>query len=203
LSRRPSRNIDFNKEEFLKVLSESDSHSEALIKLGYANVGGRERYKYFLSKLNPDLSHFSTRSRAVTKNNSYNKLESSYYRCKRSSVKRNIEFNISLDEFIGIINNTICFYCGKKGNTKLGDSRYNNTLTCGLDRVDNNLGYISGNVVACCKKCNFGKRTMSKKEFIDHFSDMVDYQRSLQSAAGLTNKALPVILDESTQLVGT
>jgi hypothetical protein len=35
----------------------------------------------------------------------------------------------------------------------------------GLDRLDSNLGHTYSNVVACCKRCNWAKRTMSVDEF--------------------------------------
>jgi hypothetical protein len=38
----------------------------------------------------------------------------------------------------------------------------------GIDRVDNKLGYIEGNVVPCCKICNRAKLTMSYPDFINY-----------------------------------
>ena len=38
-----------------------------------------------------------------------------------------------------------CFYCGMENNSGGG---------AGLDRLDNSIGYIQGNVVSCCKECN-------------------------------------------------
>lgn len=59
-----------------------------------------------------------------------------------------------------------CYYCGiepsqiyKHGDC-FGDFVYN-----GMDRYDNTLGYIEGNVVPCCKDCNYAKRAMSVQEF--------------------------------------
>jgi len=50
--------------------------------------------------------------------------------------------------------NRPCFYCGQKNDTK------------GLDRVDNNKGYLIENVVSCCQQCNLMKRDMSVNDFI-------------------------------------
>jgi len=52
-----------------------------------------------------------------------------------------------------------CHYCGSKPNP------YN-----GIDRVDNKISYEIGNVVPCCKTCNFAKHTMSESEFFDWIS---------------------------------
>jgi hypothetical protein len=38
----------------------------------------------------------------------------------------------------------------------------------GIDRVDNDKGYISDNCVPCCWKCNNMKNTMKQKDFINH-----------------------------------
>lgn len=47
-----------------------------------------------------------------------------------------------------------CFYC-------LADPLPFN----GIDRVDNNLGYIVDNVVGCCSRCNLAKKDMDRSEF--------------------------------------
>ena len=41
-----------------------------------------------------------------------------------------------------------------------GDYTYN-----GIDRVDNEKGYVHGNVEACCGTCNFLKGNLSLAEF--------------------------------------
>lgn len=38
----------------------------------------------------------------------------------------------------------------------------------GIDRVNNDIGYLIENCVSCCKVCNFMKRSMSKNDFINH-----------------------------------
>jgi len=87
--------------------------------------------------------------------------------------KRNIAWELSLEDCKNIFE-CPCFYCGSgpnnvyyrpvigKRKTPIGPYRYN-----GIDRVDNNAGYINGNVLPCCRMCNFAKRTMSMREFID------------------------------------
>jgi len=47
-----------------------------------------------------------------------------------------------------------CFYCGGSVDT------------IGLDRVDNDIGYIIDNVVSCCTRCNKMKKNMEYEEFI-------------------------------------
>lgn len=87
----------------------------------------------------------------------------SEYRSK--ALARGLEFSISRDEFKSITSRE-CSYCGappscrKKKWAASGDYIYN-----GIDRVDNTLGYIASNVVACCVTCNRAKNTLTLQEF--------------------------------------
>ena len=64
----------------------------------------------------------------------------------KSAKRRNIDFNLSMEEYESAISNA-CYYC---------QNVIGNPVKCGggLDRLDNSLGYIPGNVVACCNICN-------------------------------------------------
>ncbi len=81
-----------------------------------------------------------------------NSTSGKYYYGKWEAKKRNIEFLLTFEEYSKIIENKNCYYaCGN-----------NISDTClSLDRVDNNKGYIVGNVVPCCINCN-----RLKNEFI-------------------------------------
>lgn len=68
---------------------------------------------------------------------------SRYNYTKHSARKRRLEFCLEFEEYKQLIAQT-CHYCG---------GELNNHGT-GLDRVDNNKGYVHGNVVPCCKDCN-------------------------------------------------
>jgi len=89
--------------------------------------------------------------------------------------KRELKFELTIDEFKDITSKE-CHYCGcppikeRKGTPYLKGFYKGN----GVDRLLNNTGYILGNCVPCCEICNFMKRSMDKKEFIDHISKIVD-----------------------------
>ena len=74
-----------------------------------------------------------------------------YTEYKRHAKERNIKFNISLKDFITLINQS-CYYCGKYPAN-------------GLDRIDSSKGYTLDNVVPCCKYCNRAKSDLSLEEF--------------------------------------
>lgn len=62
----------------------------------------------------------------------------------QSSKDRGLEFTLNFNEYKRLMNNKRCYFTG----IKLTSS--NRTL----DRVDNALGYVSGNVVSCCNAFN-------------------------------------------------
>lgn len=86
-----------------------------------------------------------------------------------SRAKRiGVDFSLSKDEMIRIFQSD-CYYCGRKPCGRLkevhhgsGDYIYN-----GIDRYDNDVGYIIGNVVPCCKYCNSIKRDVHGDLFIE------------------------------------
>ncbi len=56
-----------------------------------------------------------------------------------------------------------CTYCGKKNSQ-------------GIDRVDNNEGYVSSNCVSCCSFCNHTKKDYSQEDFLNHIKRIYEYQ---------------------------
>lgn len=67
-----------------------------------------------------------------------------YSHLKTTARIHNRPLELSRDEFVIIIGNSICSYCS--GN--LDSSGY------GLDRVDQSKGYTKDNCVPCCGQCN-------------------------------------------------
>ena len=68
-----------------------------------------------------------------------------YMATMHSAKSRNLSFDISFAEFKRIFNTKKCFYTGK---------RLVHGHNFSLDRVNNELGYVSGNVVACDETFN-------------------------------------------------
>lgn len=64
--------------------------------------------------------------------------------------------SITYEQFYDIIKNQECHYC--ESDLKMSKFRKKgcSTASC-LDRKDCDIGYVNGNVVACCAKCNYGK----------------------------------------------
>lgn len=83
---------------------------------------------------------------------------------KGNARRRGLEWAIS-DAYAVSLLTRDCHYCGSApaslSRAKNGNFAYN-----GIDRTDNVLGYVHGNVVPCCAKCNSGKMDMTVDEFL-------------------------------------
>jgi hypothetical protein len=90
-----------------------------------------------------------------TKRGKYNKY-------KKSARSRNINFDLTFDEFIYFWENP-CFYCGSPINN------------IGLDRVNNNIGYTINNIVPCCIMCNKIKLDLSCVNFINYIEQVKNF----------------------------
>lgn len=86
------------------------------------------------------------------------------------------KFELTKDAFRSLTKQP-CDYCGAgpsgifKGHPGSGDYIYN-----GVDRVDNGLGYVAGNVVACCWDCNRGKGSLSLEAFLANDEEIYKHQ---------------------------
>ena len=93
-----------------------------------------------------------------------------------SAKHRNLEFSISKDNF-RTLTSSKCFYCDLPPEQKLerqgmhGCYVYN-----GIDRIDNDIGYLAENCVACCGQCNRAKNTLSRVDF-EHWIDRLVLKR--------------------------
>jgi hypothetical protein len=91
-----------------------------------------------------------------------------YQRYQKGSKHRNkgIEFSISKEEFVPLLTQN-CYYCDAMPSNTIIINKKHKMLYSGVDRLDNNKGYISGNCVSCCWGCNQAKRTRSYEEFMN------------------------------------
>lgn len=84
---------------------------------------------------------------------------------ERGAVKRNLNFDLTIDDFEKIIHSN-CYYCGVEPKQVLKKKGMREELIYnGIDRIDNDLGYTLNNSVPCCKFCNYGKKGFDVNEF--------------------------------------
>ena len=82
---------------------------------------------------------------------------------------RKLIFSLMIEEFHSLTSSD-CRYCGsppsKNARARKGTKIpyvYN-----GIDRINNELGYITENCVPCCYVCNLMKRGVTEKDFKNH-----------------------------------
>lgn len=77
------------------------------------------------------------------------------FSCLKSEAKRReLEVSITFEQYQEVTTGP-CFYCG--GSLPEGGT--------GLDRINSTIGYVWGNVRACCTQCNMAKGCYTELEF--------------------------------------
>jgi len=79
---------------------------------------------------------------------------------QKSAEKRAHEFALTFEFFATLVSES-CAYCGSEPTRNVGGWRFS-----GIDRVENDRGYLPDNVRPCCSTCNLAKRRMSEQDFI-------------------------------------
>lgn len=90
-------------------------------------------------------------------------VNSSYSGYIKDARKRNIQFNLTKEQFNQFAN-LDCHYCGHKKNRPL----------IGIDRIDSYKGYDIDNAVSCCKVCNMLKNDLTKECFLNKCLQIVE-----------------------------
>lgn len=80
-----------------------------------------------------------------------------YHQLLVSAVTRGLPFNLTLADVRALIKRKTCFY------TKVPFNNANENTRRTIDRLDCNLGYVKGNVVACTHEAN-----QLKEHFFEH-----------------------------------
>ena len=92
-----------------------------------------------------------------------------------------ITFSLTFTEFKRLILTKRCKYTGIELTLQQGVVQVDSDVT--IDRVDNNFGYIKGNVVACCHGYN------SFKAIIEHPDTFITFEL-LHKAVAVQHKLL-------------
>lgn len=85
------------------------------------------------------------------------KLVKRFQSTMNSAKSRGLKFDMTLKELKRLMNLKTCYFTGVRF-TDEGDNKMS------LDRVDSNVGYIDGNVVACTIRINGLKDNLSFEE---------------------------------------
>jgi hypothetical protein len=97
---------------------------------------------------------------------------------KSAAKSRKIEFKLTTLEFHNIVEQS-CFYCDLPSSNickRSGAVYFYN----GIDRVDNNLGYIPTNCVPCCKECNKIKNDSTLSVFLSRIEAIIKNKNKIK-----------------------
>ena len=91
---------------------------------------------------------------------------------KSNAKKRNIIFDLTYHQFEALVDSR-CYFCGDAGGNTLRKKNYDDYNYTGIDRIDNEVGYLPSNCVPCCSWCNRAKNNGTLENFIDKCKKVV------------------------------
>jgi hypothetical protein len=101
----------------------------------------------------------------LSANTNINTLRNIY---KRNAVKHGVTWELTDEQFEGLVTSP-CYYHGEAPSRAFPKSNRSGVLVYnGIDRLENSLGYVTGNVVPACWDCNRMKGGMSVSDFREH-----------------------------------
>lgn len=107
---------------------------------------------------------------------------------RRGAISRGYNFALTKEQVSELIGSP-CFYCGaESSNTFLNEKTNEQFGYNGIDRVNNSIGYEVGNVVPCCRQCNWAKRDLSSSEFISWINRLHSFQEHKSEVEYAVNK---------------
>lgn len=108
-----------------------------------------------------------------------------YGLARHNAYRKDLEFTITFEEFC-LLTSLNCYYCDSEPklyivnkSSRRDPERYYKTIMNGIDRVNNNVGYIVENCKPCCFVCNRAKAQMTELEFLSWIKKVHDF-RGLQ-----------------------
>jgi hypothetical protein len=102
--------------------------------------------------------------------NIFPKSTSGIYSTYKTSAKaKNLEFNLSENEFNKLVSDS-CYLCGTES--------FNHHIN-GIDRFDSLKGYDSNNCRTCCTQCNYMKNNYSYDKFIEKIKQIYENNRDI------------------------
>jgi len=99
---------------------------------------------------------------------------------KIGAQRRLISWDLTDKDFSNLVSGN-CYFCGsaprplfrkQNGEIKISKEKFN-----GIDRLDSSGAYTIGNVVSCCKECNYLKRALNREEFLEHVNKIYEFKR--------------------------
>lgn len=158
---------------------------------------GNECYKSTHDLLNAGTHEclscaISTKKLKVTIPNNGAAWNQAYIIARKGAQKRDLAFELTIEQFRDLCMQP-CYYCGSQPTTPMRSGRLKSSLVGyrnGIDRFDNDKGYVVGNCVPCCKLCNRMKADLSYNAWVQHMTCIIHHceERSTTIPEGSTPK---------------
>jgi hypothetical protein len=91
----------------------------------------------------------------------FNYVWSQYKSCAK---KKKRKFELTRAAFNLLIQSN-CYWCGLEPDKECTSDGGHKLKFNGIDRLDSSIGYLEGNCVPCCTRCNVAKNNMTPSDF--------------------------------------
>ena len=171
---------DIYKKTPIMLLKENALKKEKIVK-------GKNRYYHYIFNCTECGKELTIQSSSLKKHSGKcmrcSQLKEPYkyiYNELKSHKKRGVDVKLTFEEFLDVINEKKCHYCGEdliyeQYSRFWGEA---NSRAHKLDRKNNDLGYIKENVVTCCWECN---RLKSDRFTYEEFIQLSPILKKIQS----------------------
>ena len=127
---------------------------------------GTLTYEIFLNRIEHILTYQGYINGKLYPEYFANHISTNYNRYKKRAEEKNLDFEISEDDYYSLIIKK-CYICGKKPE----EEHIN-----GIDRIDIDKGYTHDNIESCCGECNYMKNKFTLQDFFDKLRKIKKYK---------------------------
>lgn len=112
---------------------------------------------------------------------------------KKSARRRGLLFELSFEDFVDITQHE-CYLCGVKPSQvyihgkRLARYTREPFIYNGIDRCENDIGYVTGNLAASCGTCNMAKRFLNIETFLEYIKRAYKFNFGRGSKGGRKQK---------------
>ena len=106
---------------------------------------------------------------------------------KGAALRRGYEFTLKEDELVAMTK-LPCAVCGLPPSQTFRQGRVYSCVYTGIDRINNALGYVQGNVRPCCKWCNLAKHAWTEEQFQSWLERVVKFRTNPEGGARNTGE---------------
>jgi hypothetical protein len=162
-----------NRIKILAKRSEYRKYNKEIIRASKRRYYVNSRYKI---RLKAKENYKINRESILAKNMIWRKNSDrgQFLSIRRGAILRDMQFAITFESALEFKNKP-CFYCGE------------NVPRIGIDRVNNDIGYVVGNLVTCCTICNRMKTNYSVNNFIKHCRKISEHFIKVEKALNWRN----------------